>query len=45
MTNESFESVELGKAEVAIEFGQPDAPEEVEEKFTIGVAPYVEFDE
>ncbi len=45
MTNESFESVELGNAEAAIEFTEPNAPEEVEEKFTAGVAPYVEFDE
>lgn len=45
MTNESFELVELGKAEVEIEFGLPNAPEEVEDKFTPGVAPYVEFDE
>ena len=45
MTNESFEIVELGKAEVAIEFGQPNSPEEVEDKFTAGVASYVEFDE
>ena len=45
MTYESFESVELGKAEVAIEIFLEDAPEEVNEKFTTGVAPYVEFDE
>lgn len=45
MTYESFETVELGKAEVAIEIGLLSAPEEVDEKFTGAVAPYVEFDE
>ncbi|HET7114830.1 MAG TPA: hypothetical protein VFI57_14380 [Pyrinomonadaceae bacterium] len=45
MTYESFEPVELGRAEVAIEIGLQNAPEEVEEKFTSAVAPYVEFDE
>lgn len=46
MTYESFELVELGKAEVAIEIGLPQAPEETEnDKFTLSVAPYVEYDE
>lgn len=45
MTYETFEPVELGKAELAIEAGLPNNPEEVDDKFTIGVAPYVEFDE
>jgi hypothetical protein len=45
MTNESFEPVELGKAETAIEFVEQNSPEEVDEKFTPAVAPYVEFDE
>lgn len=47
MTYESFELVELGKAEVAIEIGLPDAPEEGggNEKFTLSVAPYVEYEE
>ncbi|HZI61599.1 MAG TPA: hypothetical protein VFD62_12835 [Pyrinomonadaceae bacterium] len=45
MTNESFEPVELGKAEAAIEFVEVNTPEEAEDKFTPGVAPYVEFDE
>ena len=45
MTYESFEPVELGNAEVAIEIFLTDAPEEPQEKFTSSVAPYVEFDE
>ncbi|HEX3185683.1 MAG TPA: hypothetical protein VHQ94_12850 [Pyrinomonadaceae bacterium] len=45
MTYESFESVELGSAEVAIEIFWPDGAEEPNEKFTTSVAPYVEFDE
>ncbi len=46
MTYESFDLVELGKAEVAIEIGLPQAPEETEnDKFTLSVAPYVEYDE
>lgn len=46
MTYESFEVVELGAAELAIEIGAPDDPEEdVHDKFTSLVAPYVEFDE
>lgn len=45
MTYESFELVELGKAEVAIEIGLENEPEEVDRKFTSAVAPYVEFDE
>lgn len=46
MTYESFEIVELGTAEVAIEIGLPNAPEEpVDDKFTSAVAPYIEFDE
>lgn len=45
MTYESFEVVELGKAEVEIEIGKLNAPEEVDRKFLDSVAPYVEFDE
>jgi hypothetical protein len=45
MTYESFEVVELGKAEVAIEIILPNDPEEEVGKFTAGVAPYVEYDE
>ncbi len=45
MTYESFEVVELGKAEVEIEIGNLNAPEEVDRKFLDSVAPYVEFDE
>ena len=45
MTYESFEVVELGKAEVEIELGKINAPEEVDRKFFDPVAPYVEFDE
>lgn len=45
MTYESFEVVELGKAEVEIEIGKLNGPEEVDRKFTDAVAPYVEFDE
>jgi hypothetical protein len=45
MTYESFEIVELGKAEVVVEIGLPRSPEEVDDKFTAAVEPYVEFDE
>jgi len=45
MTYESFEPVELGQAEVAIEIFLEEAPEETYEKFTSSVAAYVEFDE
>jgi hypothetical protein len=45
MTYETFEPVELGKAELAIESGLPNNPEEVDDKFTFAVAPYVDFDE
>ena len=45
MTYESFEPVELGSAEVTIEIGLQNAPEEVSDKFTEAVAPYVEFDD
>jgi hypothetical protein len=45
MTYESFEPVELGKAELTIELGIPEPPEELDDKFSAGVAPYVEFDE
>ena len=41
MTYESFELVELAKAEVAIEIGLPENPEELggDQKFTEAVAP------
>jgi hypothetical protein len=42
---ESFEVVELGGAEVAIEIGFPISEEEVHLKFEPSCAPYVEFDE
>lgn len=45
MTYESFEPMELGNAEVAIETIFEDEPEELERKFESAVAPYVEFDE
>lgn len=46
MTYESLEVMELGKAEVVIEIGLEDNPEEdIHGKFTSAVAPYVEFDE
>lgn len=46
MTYESLEAVELAQAEVAIEIGLPNAPEElIDDKFTSTVAPYVEFDD
>jgi hypothetical protein len=45
MTYETFEPVELGQAEVAIEIFLEEAPEEAFDKFNTSVAPYVEFDE
>lgn len=45
MTYESFEVVELGEAEVAIETILPDDPEEQVGKFSAGITPYVEYDE
>jgi hypothetical protein len=46
MTYESFELVELGNAEVAIEVGGLEVePEEIDRKYFAAVAPYVEFDE
>lgn len=45
MTYESFEPVELGKAELTIELAIPGPQEELAEKFEPGFAPYVEFDE
>jgi len=42
---ESFEVVELGQAESAIELGFPDSEEEINLKFEPSCAPYVEFDE
>jgi hypothetical protein len=45
MTYESFELVELGSAEVAIEVILDDDTEELDRKFNSAVAPYVEFDE
>lgn len=45
MTYESLEIVELGKAELVIEFGLEVDPEEISGKQFPAVAPYVEFDE
>lgn len=45
MNYESLEIVELGQAELAIEFVQPQDPEEDVGKSLPAVAPYVEFDE
>lgn len=42
---ESFEVVELGAAEVAIELIVPTSEEEFQLKFEPSCAPYVEFDE
>lgn len=42
---ESFEVVELGQAETAIEIGVPIWDEELIDKFEPSCAPYVEFDE
>lgn len=42
---ETFEVVELGQAEVAIEIGFPISEEEIHLKFEPSCAPYVEFDE
>lgn len=44
MTNESFESVELGQAETLIELAMVEDAEEINEKFVTGTAPYVEFE-
>jgi hypothetical protein len=43
MTYESFELVELGKAEVAIEIMFCSDTEEIDWKYLSAVAPYVEF--
>lgn len=42
---ETFEVVELGQAEIAIEIAFPVAHEEIHTKFEPACAPYVEFDE
>ena len=42
---ETFEVVELGQAEAAIELGSPFSEEEIQLKFEPSCAPYVEFDE
>ncbi|HKR22901.1 MAG TPA: hypothetical protein VJS17_09915 [Pyrinomonadaceae bacterium] len=42
---ETFEVVELGQAEAAIELGFPTSEEEFHLKFEPSCAPYVEFDE
>jgi hypothetical protein len=44
MTNETFEAVELGQAEVLIEVGGFDDDEEMREKYVSATAPYVEFE-
>ena len=44
MTYESFELVELGEAEVAIESTELETDEEEIEKFVPSCAPYVEFE-
>lgn len=45
MNYESFEIVELGKAELAIEIVLPEEPEEDFGKTQRAVGPYVEFEE
>jgi hypothetical protein len=44
MTHEAFEPIELGQAEVLIEMIGVGVDEELDEKYTRGVAPYVEFE-
>ena len=45
MTYESLELVELGKAEIAIEFGLPITDEELDDKFVPSCVPYVDYEE
>lgn len=44
MTHDAFEPIELGQAEVLIEMFDVGPDEELDEKYTRGVAPYVEFE-
>lgn len=44
MTNESYETIELGQAETLIELGMIEDQEEIANKYVAATAPYVEFE-